>query len=278
MKAEILNHLHDEMLVIYEEISRICDKHNLKYFVVGGTLLGSVVHKGFIPWDDDIDIAMPRDDYDKFIEICSAETTDKFYLHHTTTDDNYWLPFAKLRLNNTVFLEEKRKKVKAHAGIYVDIFPFDYSESCNGFIHKTKWRVMTWINNYVNKTVTGNYIWAKSEILLKFIFSCFSIKQLSLFRDKIMRSFDKGERKYFVDLAGGRRLDNSYFAIDDILPLQELSFGNLTVKAPKDPHRYLVQLYTEGYTIIPPKEKQITHKPLLIRFTDGSEYKYEDME
>lgn len=276
MDSKVLDRLHNEMLVIYEEISRICDKHNLTYFVVGGTLLGAVVHKGYIPWDDDLDIAMPRDDYDKFIEICQKELNDKFFIHHTVTDENYWIPFAKLRMNNTVFLEEKRKNVNSHAGIYVDVFPFDYSSECNSKMANLKWRLMTWINNYIYTKVTGISVISKSGKLLNPLFSCFSINKLSLYRDNLMRSFDKGERKYYVDLAGGRRLDNSYFDINDILPLQDLPFGETTVKCPRDPNKYLLQLYTERYTIIPPKEKQITHEPVLIRFSDGETYEKQD--
>lgn len=276
MNDKVLKHLHDEMFVIYEEIAKICDKHGLTYFTVGGTLLGAVIHKGYIPWDDDLDIAMPRDDYDKFIEIYSKELSDRFYLHHTTTDENYWLPFAKVRMNNTVFLEEKRKNVKAHAGIYVDIFPFDYANKTNTFSAKIKWRWMTYINNYINVKVTGRSVVSGSAKLLNPIFSCFSIKKLSLHRDRVMRSFDKRERKYYVDLAGGRRLDNSYFEINDMLPIGDMVFGDTTVKTPKNADKYLLQLYTERYKVIPPKEKQITHEPLLIRFEDGSEYINED--
>ena len=83
-----------------------------------------------------------------------------------------------------------------------------------------------------------------------------------------MRSFDKGERKYFVDLAGGRRLDNSYFLISDILPIKEMKFGTTTVKAPNNSESYLLQLYTEKYKIIPPVEEQVTHNPLEIKFEE----------
>lgn len=276
MEQRILDKLHGSMLDIYNAVAEICDRHGLTYFTVGGTLLGAVVHKGYIPWDDDLDIAMPRDDYDKFINEYYKELDERFYLHHTVTDDNYWLSFAKVRLNNTVFLEEKRKNVDAHAGIYIDIFPFDYAPSCSGSDAKLKWRVITWINNYVYAKVTGLSVNSKSIKILKGIFSCFSIKQLSLIRDKLMRSFDKGERKYFVDLAGGRCLDNSYFNIDDILPIQRLPFGQTFVTAPKNPDKYLLQLYTEKYKIIPPKDKQITHEPVCIRFADGEEYKKDE--
>lgn len=271
MDSRILNKLHDEMLVIYNEIARICEKYDLTYFVVGGTLIGAVVHKGYIPWDDDLDIAMPRDDYDKFIEIYRKENSDRFLLHHSTTDENYWLPFAKLRLKNTIFLEEKRKNVTAPSGIYVDIFPFDYAPECVGFRSKFRWRLMTWLNNHINQRVTGAYKVGASGKFLNFVFNLFSVKKLSLFRDELMRSFDRGVRMQFVDLAGGRSLDNSYFPIKEILPVQDLPFGDMTVKAPANPDYYLTQLYTRKYLVIPPIEEQRTHSPLLIRFEDGEE-------
>lgn len=272
LDTAILDRLHENMLDIYHEIARICDKHGLTYFVVGGTLLGAVVHKNYIPWDDDLDIAMPRDDYDQFINEYSKELSPRFFLHHTTTDGNYWLSFAKVRLKNTVFLEERRKNVDAPAGIYVDIFPFDYAPDCNSAQAKRKWRYITWINNYIYGKVTGHLRTSRSGALLNPYFSLWSIKKLSLHRDKLMRSFDKGDRRYYVDLAGGRALDNSYFPIDKILPLRELPFGKTTVKAPADPNHYLLKLYTERYKIIPPKDQQITHEPVLIRFEDGTEY------
>ncbi len=275
MEQKILNRLHEEMIRIYKEIARICDKHNLTYFVVGGTLLGAVVHKGYIPWDDDLDIAMPRDSYDRFIEICKTDLDEKFYLHCIDTDEKYWLSFAKVRMNGTVFLEEKRKNVKAHTGIYVDIFPFDYASTQNTKKHKRNWKTITYINNYIYSKTTGLKKVSKSAMLINPILSLFSVKRLSNYRDKLMKSFDEGERRYFVDLAGGRRLDNSYFLVEDILPVQDLPFGDITVRAPKDPNKYLLQLYTERYKIIPPKEQQITHDPVLIRFENGEEYKQE---
>ena len=273
MEEKILNRLHQTMLEIYAEVARICNKYKLEYFVVGGTLLGAVVHKGYIPWDDDLDIAMPRDSYDKFIQICKTDLDKRFYLHCIETDVKYWLSFAKLRMNNTIFLEEKRKNVKSHAGIYVDIFPFEYASELNTKKHQRKWKIITYVNNYIYTKTTGLKKQSKSAMLLNPIFSLFSIKKLSLYRDKLMKSFDKGERKYFVDLAGGRRLDNSYFNISDILPIQKLNFEDVQVEAPKDYNKYLLQLYTERYKIIPPKEEQITHEPILIRFEDGEEYR-----
>lgn len=276
MEREVLEKLHSTMFEIYEEIARICDKHGLNYFVVGGTLIGAVVHKGYIPWDDDLDIAMPREDYEKFLKIAPQELGKRFMLHHTSTDKKYWLSFAKVRMNGTVFLEEKRKNVDLHAGIYVDVFPFDYAPDCNtGKKAAWKWKWINWINNYIYAKTTGLKVRSKSSALLTPLFSLFSIYRLNLIRDKIVKSFDKGERKYFLDSGGGRSLDNSYFKVESMLPVGEMPFGEKTVKVPSNPHSYLVQLYTERYLVIPPKEKQITHNPLLIRFEDGTEYHYE---
>ena len=82
---------------ILEEIDRLCEKHSIVYYLAGGTLLGAVRHRGFIPWDDDIDVAMPRNDYERFRDICLSELDERFYLHCPQTDKNYWLPFAKVR-------------------------------------------------------------------------------------------------------------------------------------------------------------------------------------
>ena len=116
---------------------------------------------------------------------------------------------------------------------------------------------------------------SRSAFAFNWLFSLFSIEKLSLKRDQWMRSFDNGNHLYYVDLAGGRALDNSYFPIETILPLQNLKFGPIMVRAPKDPDHYLRTLYTEKYKIIPPKEKQVTHEPVLIKFEDGTEYRNE---
>jgi len=80
MNQSVLKKLNETQIEILDEIDRICKKHHITYFISGGTLLGAVRHKGFIPWDDDIDVALPRKDYDKFGEICKTELSDKYEL------------------------------------------------------------------------------------------------------------------------------------------------------------------------------------------------------
>ena len=93
MEKRILDKVHSSVLKIMDEIVRLCDEHQIEYFLLGGTLLGAVRHKGFIPWDDDLDIGMCRKDYLKFIEICKNELEDEFILDCSEINSNYYLPF-----------------------------------------------------------------------------------------------------------------------------------------------------------------------------------------
>ncbi len=115
------------MLEILLEIHRICEKHNIPYTLIAGTLLGAVRHKGFIPWDDDCDIAMMREDYERFLLVAPKELSEDYFLQTKQTDKCYPLNFAKVRKNNTVLIETgETGEENYHHGIFVDIFPFDY--------------------------------------------------------------------------------------------------------------------------------------------------------
>ncbi len=130
-----MNKLQKYELKIANEIKCLCEKHNINYFIDYGTLLGAVRHQGFIPWDDDFDIGMLREDYDRFVVIAEKELPKYLFLQTVNTDKFYGLPFAKVRMNNTTFLESSCNESKAHSGIYVDIFPYDNFDSEN---HKAK--------------------------------------------------------------------------------------------------------------------------------------------
>jgi lipopolysaccharide cholinephosphotransferase len=113
-------------LSILKEVTLLCEKHNLTYYLYGGTLIGAVRHKGFIPWDDDIDIAMPRDDYERFLNIAKRELTPHLFLQHYTTEKKFCLLFIKVRDNSSTFIEPGGLDYKdIHQGIYIDIFPLD---------------------------------------------------------------------------------------------------------------------------------------------------------
>ena len=127
MEQTILRKIQKIELYILKELKRICEENNIKYFLVAGTFLGAIRHKGFIPWDDDIDIGMLRIDFDKFIDICKTKLdTEKWFLQipeNETTSADYGI--ARLRLNDTHITIESRKNVATHDGFFVEIFPYD---------------------------------------------------------------------------------------------------------------------------------------------------------
>ena len=117
--------LHQCHIILLEEIKRICKKFDLKYYAIAGTLLGAVRHKGPIPWDDDMDIGMMREDYEKFLAAVKTELGDRFFLQNFDTDKGYGLNFSKLLLLDTVMIERNAADSGAYKCIYVDIFPLD---------------------------------------------------------------------------------------------------------------------------------------------------------
>lgn len=124
---ETLRKLQLTELKCLEEVKRICEKHNLKYFLIAGTLIGAIRHKGFIPWDDDIDIGMMRNDYDKFLEYCKTDLDTKHFFLQTPSTEKGCADFEliRIRLNDTSFIEEHRKKLNIHSGIFIEVFPYD---------------------------------------------------------------------------------------------------------------------------------------------------------
>lgn len=112
-----------EMLV---EVDRICKKCGIKYNIIAGTLLGAIRHGGYIPWDDDADVAFLRPEYEKFREACEKELdSTRFYFQDHRNTDGYRWGYGKLRRKNTLFLRENQERMPYEQGVFIDIFPLD---------------------------------------------------------------------------------------------------------------------------------------------------------
>lgn len=124
--------LFEELYTMLSEINRICDKHGIKYFAMGGSAIGAIYDKGILPWDDDIDIGMTRDNYNKFLQVAPKELSADYFLSWMESDPNTPFFYAKLKKHGTLFIEEHFKDVNMHQGIFIDIFPYDKA-------HRKKW-------------------------------------------------------------------------------------------------------------------------------------------
>lgn len=251
-------------LQISKEIKRICDKHNIEYFLDSGTLLGAVRHKGFIPWDDDMDIGMTRDNYERFIEVAKTELGEQYYLQTWETDKNYPMPFAKIRLNGTKYVENVFEKAQMHQGIYVDVFPYDNWPNSKRK-QKKLWRKRLYVQSMI--MMKCHYMKFKSDAAWKYFLKAIMftfIKLLSLFHSKqsLIRKYNKMTSK-FSELENSEIYEQTvnfkfrYWVIPKtcIEEFVDMDFEDDVFKCPKNYEEYLTTLYGD-YMQLPPEEKR----------------------
>lgn len=154
-------------LELLNKFISVCNKYDIRYFVMGGTLLGTVRHKGYIPWDDDIDVLMSRQEYRKLCSIAEKEFQYPYFFQTDETDFGFARPFARLRNSLTTGIQkfEVGAKIPYNQGIFIDIFPYDnipddlmerkkYIKSlCK--LHSKAWRLSTWTIRYIKGNTIG---------------------------------------------------------------------------------------------------------------------------
>lgn len=139
---EKLRPLQLTMLEILKVFDNFCRKHELKYSLYAGSLLGVIRHKAFIPWDDDLDVCMERSEYDRFIALWTQAPPEGYILQNKENSPAFWQSFSKIRKDHTTFLQEEREAGKYHTGIFLDVFPLDRIP--NGRLNRAvyKWHCM----------------------------------------------------------------------------------------------------------------------------------------
>ena len=115
-------------LDLLREFDRVCKKYNLKYYMWFGSLIGAIRHHGFIPWDDDLDVAMLREDYERFMEVAKDEFKAPYFLQTPYTDEGYYYSYIKLRNSNSTALSKAFQYQPFNQGLFLDIFPLDYTD------------------------------------------------------------------------------------------------------------------------------------------------------
>ena len=252
---EELRKVQIEMLQIFKDI---CSKHNLTWFCVCGTALGAVKYKGFIPWDDDLDVALPREDYEKFLNVAPQYLPEHIFLQNHKTDKRFPHPFSKLRNSNTTFIEYGVAHLDINHGIYIDIFPIDGYPKKERDIKKLRFKKKVLCNLFYCAVANKYYskISIKTRILRFFGFHKITYRTLIRF-NKVISKYRTEDSEIWCN-HGNWQGDLEYAPRTQYGTGTVAIFEGIEVMIPEKYDAYLTQKYGD-WRSDPPIEKQRTH-------------------
>lgn len=263
MTDDTRKRLQKEIFDIFLEVKRVCEKLEIQYFIMGGTALGAVRHGGFIPWDDDFDIGMTRKNYDRFICRAKEELREGFFLQTYQTEKHSPFYFAKVRKDNTQFVERYCRKLSIHQGIYIDIFPYDAvpdnEKERNAYYKKGRW----YLNWYIAKEVTGISTnpgrWKR--LILESMRSVMHVLMMPVPKRVIFQKVDNYLQQYNhmdTKMLGYAGLTKIQVARKDVEQPDQILFEQVMVSCPGNIGKYLMSNYG-SYWELPPEEKRGGH-------------------
>lgn len=242
------------ILDILLAVQEVCEKHNLRYYIIAGTLLGAVRHKGFIPWDDDLDIGMPRKDYEKLMANAKEWMPEQYEVVSYETDKTYPLQFAKIQDANTTLIE--RMHLKYLGGVYIDVFPLDGMTS--NPIMQT-WQLMRYF--YYKKVLYFIYRdpyrhgHGPSSWLPLLCRKFYTLEGVQEKIKRVQKTYDYDAHEYVVNHFDGRKgiMPRRYYGKPT-----PINFEGKQVLGVEDTNAYLTRQYGD-YMTLPPVDKQRQH-------------------
>lgn len=245
--------LQDKILEIAVYIDMLCRENDIDYCLMGGSALGAKRHGGFIPWDDDLDIFMTPDNYEKFRKVFNQiGNKDKYYLQEWGLTDGM-VTISKIRMNNTSYIEESLKKWDIHHGIYVDIFIL---HNCPNNklqqLHQCLWAKYVIMKGLAIRGYTrrGGFLGFALKVMGHMpdrLWVKHGLKQVYKYRNK--------DTDYFCNFMGKAVFKNAIYKKEFFIPTEYVDFEKVKLKAPVNLHRFLT--YRFGDYMIPPSPERI---------------------
>lgn len=243
------------MIEILKYIQELCDKNGLEYFIIAGTLLGAVRHKGFIPWDDDIDIMMTKEDRERLIQLIKKDNNERFDVLDNSLDETFPLELTKVIMKGTSCqLVKDLKSVANESEVFVDIFTIDFFDK---EVSQKARKYVRLFENARKKSVIDSLSPGMFKNGLK-VFRIVSrvlvpINLVKLYKNK----YTVKEGRYL-----GYAVEESSDLIcsyDDVYPIKKIEFEGIEVCAPNNSKKVLEKQYGSNYMKLPPEEKRIKH-------------------
>lgn len=251
---EQLVKVQQKMLEILKEVIQLCEKHEIRYALAYGTLLGAVRHNGYIPWDDDVDIVMLREDFEKFKSVAIVELPEPYFFQDYSTDDEYPACTAKVRDSSTTLVENGYRNLKKmNHGIWVDIFVADYYQP--GLMTKLRLTTAKIFRRLLLERVKDRGLLAKFSRI-------FSRRWMFEQHERLFKKLGKGNEATCI-------VFNDFCPTSALTETIMMEFEGISARVPREYEKLLTQLYGD-YMQLPPESDRVPRHMTEIISTDTS--------
>lgn len=262
LDGALLKKVQETELSILKDVAAFCEEKNINYCITSGTLLGAVRHEGFIPWDDDIDISMPREDYEKFISYAD-DFLDGYEIVSTKLNNQYPIAIAKVRKYGTTMKEPSMAHLDINHGIWIDVFPLDKVKNIENLGKRSyKFNLLTTVINYKLGVSVPNKLTTKIFCIL---LSVLGVSKLDKLRTKIMTSEEDTDAEFYTSFASNLGPQRLLFNKNIYFPLRKIKFEDEEFFAPAESEKWLESAYGDYMTLPPENERVNRHKVLEIK-------------
>lgn len=272
---ERLDQLHRVLLFMLKDFASICDRFNLRWFVAFGTAIGALRDKGFIPWDDDLDICMPREDLDQLVRIVQADGSGRYSIMNSQVDAKYPMGTTRLMLNGTEFRDAALQTADFESGIFLDLFPLDDLSDDERLFRKQAWRAWLYNKLSIAKLVRAPHVAGGG--LRAWVLRTGAAAVRGMLCLPGLRSIDlNGRSLRWQTRYNGTRTRRVGFLCDtsrfecvydreDLFPVRMTAFEDMTVPVARRAEKLLEELYGDFMTP-PPLDQRREHYPDILDF------------